>query len=820
MSLRDCVGRAVAGGEMDKDRAERILREYDGAFEAFQQSMGYTQAETAAARYVVDRSKAEAFEKRRVSQLQAAATQRQLQRMQSATTARGAASPGGYLVNVISNKRGSQGQTLDGKYHAIRATFRGQMGDAVRAFRANLVGMRRNKDTLSNVVREVFGKSTNDPDARAIAQAWAQVAEQARTRFNAAGGHIGKRADWGLPQNHDSRTVRRAGYDKWRAAILPRLDLNKMGQDFNNGVPFTPQTLEALLKDAFEAIRTDGHSRRNPTGRPGSSMANRRADHRFFSFNSPEDWLAYSEEFGAGQDAFRVMMGHLDNMAMDIALMEELGPNPNHTFAFMKDAAMNMAQRSQDVDAPDRVSKAQTTAQGMYDLLQGKTDVPHNRFWANVSSAIRNYSTAALLGRAVISSVTDINTARVTAGFVGIGKLAPAKMMARIYRSPKLRDELAEAGLIFENAVEIGNAVARYEFEDMQFDAAARLADFTIRSTGLGWLTEARKQAFGGAVMHTLATDWKGKSFDQLNARAQRTLTDYGITATDWNLIRTAKVHTTAKGLELLRPQEVEAVAGRAVADRYLEAIHSMQDFAVPSTDLRGRNAVLGGTKRGSIPGEAIRFGLQFKGYSITLLMTHVSRAVGEAMQGRPGSALSYGAGLIIGNTLLGAVAMQLKELDKGRDPRPMNSPEFWGAAFMQGGGVGIFGDFLFADHNRFGGGIGQTLVGPGVSLVSDTARLTLGNVSDRGENAGRDVVDYLRRWTPGGSNWYWAAAYEREILDQLQQAVDPASSRSFRRKLQTADDLGTQYFYPPGSSVVTGEGGTRAPDLSNALGD
>lgn len=820
MSLRDCVTRAVDGGEMDADRAATILNEYDGVFAQMRQSMGHTQAQVAAARQVIQTTKAAAFRKRRLAQLQAGAVANQMQRMAAHKTITGKSAPWAFLPNLVSNKRGSGGQTLDGKYHAVRATLRGAMGEAVISFRANLVGGRRNKESLKSVVREVFGESTGDPHAVAIAQAWARTAETARTRFNAAGGDVAKRADWGLPQNHNSRSVRKAGYDAWRADILPRLDLVKMGRDYNNGIPFNAQSIEVLLKDAFEAIRTDGASRKGPSARGnGKSVANSRSDHRFFAFKSADDWMQYSERFGGGEDAFRIMIGHLDNMAMDIALMEELGPNPSHTFAFLKDAAMNMAQRSQDLNAPDKARRAVGTGQTMFDMLQGRSDIPHNVTAAKIGSAIRNYGTAALLGRAVLSSVTDINTARVTAGFVGIGKLAPIKMMSRIYRDPSMRADLAEAGMIFENAVEIGNAVARYEMEDMQFEAAARLADFTIRSTGLGWLTEARKQAFGGAVMHTLATDWVKKPFADLNPRAKRSLTDYGITETDWNLIRTAKIHTTPKGLELLRPQEVAAVAGQGVADRYLEALHSMMDFAVPSTDLRGRAMSMMGTQRGTIPGELVRFGLQFKGYSITLLMTHVARVVGEAQGGRYGAALSYGAGLVIGNTLLGGVAIQLKELAKGKDPRDMTTPAFWGQAFMQGGGVGILGDFILADQNRYGGGLAQTLAGPGVGLVADVSKLTIGNVQDQGENLGRDTVDFLRRWTPGGSIWYLSAAYEREVLDQLQQAIDPGAARSFRKKAGTARKAGSSYFYPPGSSFVTGKGNTRTPDLSSAAG-
>jgi len=238
MSLRDCINRAVAGGEMDRERAQRVLREYDNAFREFQRSMGYTQAEIEAARAVAGKARAEAAEKRRVMQLQAAASQRQIERIQRHRNIRGELDPGQYLQDLVSNTSGDAG-------------------------------------------------------ARAIAQSWAGVAEKARLRFNAAGGHVGKRADWGLPQAHDAAKVRKASYQEWRDFIMPRLDLDAMGRDFNNGLPFTPETLEVLMKDAYEAIRTDGYSRRSPAARYGSAMYNRRADHRFFKFRSADDWMGW-----------------------------------------------------------------------------------------------------------------------------------------------------------------------------------------------------------------------------------------------------------------------------------------------------------------------------------------------------------------------------------------------------------------------------------------------------------------------------------------------------------------------------------------------
>lgn len=807
---------------MDRERAERILREYDDAFRSFQDSMGYTQAEIEAARAVAQKARAEAKEKRRVMQLQAAATQRQVQRLQAHKNIKGRPDPAQYLIDLVSNTRGARGSTLAGKYEAVRRSLRRDMTEAVTSFRADLIGRRRRPDLMRKVVQEVFGENTDDAKAKAIAQSWSSVAERARLRFNAAGGHIGKRSDWGLPQAHDGRKVRQATYEDWRDFILPRLDLDAMGRDFNNGVPFTPETIEVLLKDAYEAIRTDGYSRRSPAARYGSAMYNRRADHRFFKFRSAEDWTAYSERFGSGQDAFRVMMGHLDNMAMDIAMMEELGPNPFHTFRYLSDAAQQLASRSAEPDALERARRKSKVADDMMDLFTGRSNVPQHATLARGASALRNYLTSAHLGSAIISSVTDFNTQRIAAGFVGMGRLGFMRQLSRLATSKAMRSEANQAGLIFQNAVDIGNAVGRYELEELHVEAAARMADFTIRASGLGWLTEVQRQAFGLEFMQQ-AGRWAAGSWSDMPARARRTFESYGITADDWPVIRRAKIHEGRDGLRLLRAQEIEEAGSPDLADRYMEAISSLTEFAVPSTNVFGRATILGRTQPGSISGEFLRFGLQFKSFPVTMLVTQFGRIMAEAYQGRPGSALTYAAGLLVGNTILGALAIQMKETAKGRDPRDMTSAKFWTAAIAQGGGAGIFGDFFFSDVNRFGGGVAQTIAGPGVGFLDDMLRFSVGNAREiaLGEDtrAGREFVGLLRNYTPGGSLWYLRLAYEREVLDQLQQVLDPEASRSFRRRVQSAREYDTQFFAPPGASAIERPGSWRAPDLANAFG-
>jgi hypothetical protein len=118
---------------------------------------------------------------------------------------------------------------------------------------------------LHNVIREAFGEDTGDLAAKQLAQAWMQTAEGLRTRFNAAGGGIGKLERWGMPQTHDMLAVRAVGFDEWRNYIAPLLDRERM-LDSVTGMKMTPQGLEMALRGVYETVRSDGWAKRKPGG--------------------------------------------------------------------------------------------------------------------------------------------------------------------------------------------------------------------------------------------------------------------------------------------------------------------------------------------------------------------------------------------------------------------------------------------------------------------------------------------------------------------------------------------------------------------------
>ncbi|HSG05093.1 MAG TPA: hypothetical protein VLB09_01720, partial [Nitrospiria bacterium] len=301
------------------------------------------------------------------------------------------------------------------------------------------------------------------------------------------------------------------------------------------------------------------------------------------------------------------------------------------------------------------------------------------------------------------------------------------------------------------------------------------MADFVMRASGLAAHTQAGRWAFGKEFQGMMA-DHAGKSFDRLPKELKRTFETYGVTEKDWNIAREFGV-LKEDGVSFLDPSYLASQGGEKfqAGTKIHEAILTETDFAIPMPGARERAILLGQTRPGTLVGEMVRFGSQYKTFPITMMTTHLMRGLSSIQAGDRGA---YLAGTAIGMTAMGAFALQVKEIAKGKDPKEMLDAKFWGAAFVQGGGAGIIGDFLYSGMSRSNKGLVSTMAGPGFGLVEDISGLTLGNVGqlgrDENTNMGRELTRFLRSYTPGSSLWYSRLAVDRMMWDQLQTLIDP----------------------------------------------
>lgn len=702
------------------------------------------------------------------------------------------------------------------KAEAVKGRAHAMIDRLLKEHRETVFGTARNRAQEEDIVRAAFGELDDNINARELADSWAQASEYLRKSFNSAGGHIAKMKRWALPQSHDAALVRNVDFDGWRDFIAPLLDRKTM-VDRETGLPFSDARLDVALRDSYETIRTDGFNKKNAGAIGGKSLANRHADHRFLIFKDADSWLAYNERFGAA-GPLESMKGHIDRMSRDIGAMSVLGPNPDATVRFVGDMMQKRAAAITD-DGGKALDSASVGAKKMatlYDEYMGRNNEPESRRLALGFSAFRAVQTSAKLGGAVISAVGDVALQMHTRRFNSLPATKTIADYVKLLNPVDRGDQqlAVRMGLVAEEWSNASAAMNRMVGEELSGEFSRRLANFTLKASGLSAWTQAGRWAFGMEFVSAM-TSAANRSFDNLDPGFRNMLDRNGIGSGQWDLIRQSP-QRNERGANWLFPTDIE---DQDLGDLVLGMIRRETDYAVPTVDLRTKALINNVGKSGTWAGEIARSTFLFKSFGLTVLNTHGRRALEQ--QGAWKKA-QYAAGLTTLTTLAGAFVLQLKELQKGKDAKPMTSPEFWGKAMAQGGGWGIFGDFIGASENRFGGGFAETLAGPGVQTVANVADLSVGNAMKlvRGDKTDfwKDTLRLMRQEVPVASSlWYVKPAYDRLILQQLDAMVNPEHDAQMQKAVQRAEKDGQDYYLSP-DPFSSQANAVRAPDFGNSI--
>jgi len=223
--------------------------------------------------------------------------------------------------------------------------------------------------------------------------------------------------------------------------------------------------------------------------------------------------------------------------------------------------------------------------------------------------------------------------------------------------------------------------------------------------------------------------------------------------------------------------------------------------YGVVEVDSRARRTLTLGNRPGTFAGEAMRFIAQFKGFPIAFSQRVVGRAMFGQMNG-PKSLTYWGhiGTLLAGMTMAGYAAMTMKDLARGYwPPRDPTDKDTIIAAMIQGGAMGIYGDFLFSRVNRFGSGIAETAIGPGLGSVFDFIDL-IAKARDAGLSAEEEVkasdwLNYALQNTPFINLFYTRPALDYLFLNSMREAASPGYLKRMEKRRRT--DYGQESFIP-----------------------
>ncbi|WP_223621171.1 hypothetical protein [Lysobacter sp. ESA13C] len=693
---------------------------------------------------------------------------------------------------------------IDDYVAGVRNEALSNLIDAVHAVSPKFLGLIDDPAAVRSFARAVMDGVADTPEMGKAAKAYTDALEGMRERSNAAGTDIGK-LDYGyLPQPHDVGRVARAGAETWAREILPRLDRDRYVSA--DGNLMGDDELLDVLRGAWESIATEGRNQMVPGKSGGGSRASAHDDkHRAIHFKDADSYLDYLGQYGRGS-MMSAIHGHVGQMAKSIGLMEEFGANPNSTYRLLKDTA-------QKLDDAAGVHEQFATTDMVWDTLNGTTAQPVSAGLAQFFQGVRNFTTAAKLQGVMLSAITDVPLQWIVAKSSGVplGKALASPFSGLGGKKQAIAHELALG------VDEIAGEMARWHQDNLAQGWTAKLANTTMRLTLVeGWTNSLRRGfslTLSGSLERQRHTAWSA-----LDEASKRRFEAAGVTEGDWMIWQKAAATDVGES-KLLTKDGIRSVADVSEADRnratarLLGYIDQEARTAVLAPDVMTRAMVQQGTRAGTWGGEVLRSVMLFKSFPLSIVFKHLRRLENiPTTQGKT----AYSVSMLTALTAFGAIAMSLKDLAAGKDPRDPTTSKFWTAAFLQGGGAGIFGDILYTGMggNARGGQANWTsLAGPVFGTAMDFADLTLGNAYRAAEgkktDVGADAVRFARGNTPLVNLWYLRAAVDHMVLHDLQEQVSPGYLRRMRKR--SRKEWGQDFWWAPGETLPD-----RAPDVGS----
>jgi hypothetical protein len=239
------------------------------------------------------------------------------------------------------------------------------------------------------------------------------------------------------------------------------------------------------------------------------------------------------------------------------------------------------------------------------------------------------------------------------------------------------------------------------------------------------------------------------------------------------------------------------------VATRLESLLYDRMNYAVISPTARTEYLqTAGGQQRGTIPGELARLVMQFKSFPIAFWQN----AIQQELYGKGAKSMKQVGGremlgiirLMAMTTVAGYLSMTAKDWAKGKTARPTNSVHTWMAAAVQGGGLGIYGDFILGEANRFGQSAVETLAGPTLGDVADVVEL-LQSARD-GDDPSAKAVRLLVNNTPFMNLFYVRMAMDHMFLYELQEQLNPGYLRRMEKRVER--ETGAKWMIRPSEAL------------------
>jgi len=665
------------------------------------------------------------------------------------------------------------------------------------------------------IMREMIGEPTGVKGAKDIARVLKESQNSWRLRLNDLGANIGELDDWITRTTHNTEKMAVASKSSrllednrlaWVEYIQTRLNLKRTFADVND-----PVEISNILSNIYDSLMTGDHLKHGGTNSiyGTRNVTNRLNSSRVLHFKDLQARQEYNIKFGEPSlqtSVFNV----LTSSAKNIVMMQELGTNPQDTFNKIL-ALLKKKYKSSDYKIVRDLNFE--NFRGAYAQIDGSANIAGSQTLAKIGEVIRSTGDMARLGGTVITSFADLAPYMASTNFQGRGLLTGLfeAINGLLGGNPKAAMEAFE---VVGNSIVVANRGNIYSDGADSFGGLNNLRNKFFKWNGLnGWVASLKSSmALGVAKFYGSLGETK---FFNLEKRERNFLTLYGIDEGKWDMLRSIKSldvnnkkYLTAEGAKDIPDSVINKYLGRKLSARQLRnfkndleltwrnVLNDQGTHGTPEPDSQIRSITKMGTIKGTYMGELNSFIMQYKNFSVSLYKKILRR---EMDSYGPDESKLIGASMLASTLMLGTIfgymVLSVKDMLSGRSPRDPKKVSVLMQSFVQGGGGGIYGDFLMSEiQNQYGNGVFETALGPTASDIKKFIDMV--KTMNEPKKAGKKFLQLVEGHTPFINLYYTKAAYDYLIGYQIKEYLDPGFFK--RMKDRNEENRGQTYYFKP----------------------
>lgn len=569
------------------------------------------------------------------------------------------------------------------------------------------------------------------------------------------------------------QAVHNHSYQRWSNFIRPLLDqatFLRLKIDPTNEIE-----VDRILKGIYNSI-ISGESLHVPTGtvldmitKPAIGLGYNVADANSLSsvllFRDGASVNRYCKKFGVGDFRNQAMSAAHSNGKM-IGLVDGFGTNPRHTIDEL--IRRGRTQSAKNLEDSSTIRRKEKKIRLAYSHLVGDVNVPVNKLFAKISTAMRDVASLAKLGSIVLGSLPDlaIKASALQEHGISFSKSWSDTIRSLLQRlSPKERREFGILTGVYNDSYSslMHNRMNSY-------GSNSRLMDTFFRFTGIHFFDQVNRTSMAASLASHLA-NLSDLPYTELGPE-KKILDRYGIDSEMWDIMRDRLTSPleSRPSLKMITPDfldewndaELKGIASqRSMSVRDLRAdwrvklqnyFTDRSDTAIIRPDIKDRSLLVR-DQPGTLWGEFQRHMAHFHTFNIA----YANRVLGgwglynKSMRGNLMQMMTI-------SVIMGYGINVVSDLLKGRKPDDITSSRALLRAMLRGNSFPIITESLLREYGFYGNTFSGTFLPVTAPAVDDIA--TIMSQIIRGKNPAKAAINLARNITPGSNLPYTSAIF------------------------------------------------------------